>query len=129
MKKTATLLSILSVAFFWTAVHKYGGDPDYELVLKPYPSFTISVGGGEEHIYQKNLENGVFPFWLKNGNYIKLAYGSWESSTQPWEYIRGLVMVLVFLGWPVLLSTFICKSFRVWLNKRFSGARSAGPLP
>jgi len=117
MKRTFIILTISTLIFFWTAIHKFGGDPGYELVLKPYPSFDIFVGGGEEWSYNQRMENGEFPWWLTDNAYIKLAYGDWESKTHIWEYIRYSAIILTIIGWPIFASVCIFKLIRRKLNK------------
>ena len=106
MKFRVTLL-IATVCLFWTCIHTPGGSLDYELVIKPYPSPLLSVGGGEEGSYKRRMQKGEFPNWLANNNYKVIAHGSLESKAQHWEYVRLSVFLFVVVGWiTVFISVF-----------------------
>ncbi len=100
MKKNyRLLLAVTTLLLFWTSVHRPGGCFEYELVIKPYPTLQLYVGGGEEGAYNRKLHNGEFPKWLREGRYLTLAWGSWESGPKPWELFRYAAMAAVFFGW------------------------------
>jgi len=101
MKKSIIILLVTTVLLFWTVEYKPGGSLEYYLLLKPYPTLDLFLGGGEEEQYARRLANGEFPDWLVNEQYVNLAWGSWESDTKVWEYLRSGVLIAVFLGWPI----------------------------
>ena len=120
MKKVTILLIVITILLFWTAVHKPGGSLEYYLLLKPYPTLDLFLGGGEEGSYARRLANGEFPAWLVNEHYINLASSSWEGSTKAWEYLRNGSLIVVFLGWPILLIIWLVLSIKTHLTRRSS---------
>ena len=114
--KLYAVLVVLTTCLFWTSVHYPGGSLGYELVIKPYPSSIIAVGGGEEGSYKRRLEQGKFPEWLKNKDYIIIGEGSYESETQVWEYFRRALIALVFFGLLFTIVNLVVKGLKV-LNK------------
>ncbi len=107
--KFKIVLLFITVCLFWTCVHRPGGSLDYQLILKPYPTFLLEVGGGEEGSYKRRMLQGEFPNWLASGNYKIINSGSLESPTQYWEYLRGLILVSVFTGWIIMITSLLTK--------------------
>jgi hypothetical protein len=120
MKKITIILIVITLLLFWTAEHKPGGSLEYYLLLKPYPTLDLFLGGGEEGHYARRLANGEFPDWLVNGQYINLAWGSWEDNTKAWEYLRNGTLIAVFLGWPILLIIWLVLAIKTHLTRRAS---------
>jgi len=116
MKKSIITLLVTTLLLFWTVEHKPGGSLDYYLLLKPYPTFDLFLGGGEEGMYARRVANGEFPDWLVNEQYINLAWGSWENDTKVWEYLRSGAFLAVFLGWPALLIWWLVLAVRKHLT-------------
>lgn len=120
MKRITVILIVITLLLFWTAEHKPGGSLEYYLLLKPYPTFDLFLGGGEEGQYARRLANGEFPDWLVNEQYINLAPGGWEDSTKAWEYLRNGSLIVVFLGWPILLIIWLVLAIKTHLTRRIS---------
>jgi hypothetical protein len=120
MKKSTFILLVTTVLLFWTAEHKPGGSIEYFLLLKPYPTLDLFLGGGEEDQYARRLANGEFPDWLVNKQYINLAWGSWEEDTKVWEYLRNGTLISVFFGWSILLIFWLVLAIRAHLTRRSS---------
>ncbi|WP_063707274.1 hypothetical protein [Pseudoalteromonas gelatinilytica] len=120
MKKVIIILIVMTLLLFWTVEHKPGGSFDYYLLLKPYPTLDLFLGGGEEGHYARRIANGEFPDWLVNEQYIKLAWGSWEDNTKPWEYLRIGTLMVVFLGWPILFIIWSGLAAKTHLTRRSS---------
>ncbi|KZN70391.1 hypothetical protein [Pseudoalteromonas luteoviolacea] len=116
LRKFFAVVIVLTIFLFWTSVHYLGGSLDYELVIKPYPTSDLAIGGGEEGSYKRRLEQGEFPEWLKNKNYMIIAEGSYESKTQIWEYLHWTLIALVFFGWFFTIVNLITKELKA-LNK------------
>ena len=121
------LLLILTVGLFWTCIHKPGGSLEYDLLLKPYPSALLYVGGGEESSYNQRLLDGDFPSWLVNGNYVVLAWGSFESDLKPWELIRSATVVCVLVGWLAVIIWVLFKLTRLSIGYLKKALRPAKP--
>jgi hypothetical protein len=119
--KFRIILLFITICLFWTCVHRPGGSLDYELVLKPYPSFILAVGGGEEGSYKRRMLQGEFPSWLVNNNYKAIAYGSFESTTKPWEYLRWFSFAFVFSGWLFVIASAARKTVKA-LNRTDRGS-------
>lgn len=117
MNKAFYGLLLTTTLVFWTCVHKPGGSLEYYLVLKPYPSSVLFVGGGEEKIYNERLSKGQLPDWLVKNNYIEIARGSWEESTKPWEYIRFFLIFTIFVGWPITIGWSIVRLVKHAVNR------------
>ncbi len=120
MKKSTIILIVITLLLFWTVVHKPGGSLEYYLLLKPYPTLDLFLGGGEEGHYARMLVSGEFPDWLVNKQYINLAWGGLEDDTKVWEFLRSGALLVVFLGWPILLIIWLVIVIKTQLSKRSS---------
>ncbi len=93
---------LLSGVYLMTArVYVEGSLGESELVLKPYPSLDIEVGGGEEGAWARAHPGQPRPWW-QSDRLIKLAWGGdWETPA-PWPPFYDAGIFLTPLLWLVL---------------------------
>ncbi|WP_444940640.1 hypothetical protein ACJJI3_19425 [Microbulbifer sp. ZKSA004] len=120
MKKSTIILTVITLLLFWTVEHKPGGSLEYYLLLKPYPTLNLFLGGVKDGHYARRLTSGEFPDWLVNEQYINLTWGGWEDDTKVWEYLRNGALIVVFLGWPILLIIWLVLAIKTHLTRRSS---------
>jgi hypothetical protein len=116
MKRAFIALLLLSGFYLMTAEVFDEGGFGVTLVVKPYPSWLISAGGGEEGAWQRHHPGEPLPWWLR-GNYIPLIQDAWEGGMPLWvDAYFDLGLLTHFVGWPVLGS--------IWAVRRLARRRT-----
>jgi hypothetical protein len=101
-------LSLVLGFYLMTGIVYEEGGYSVQLVVKPYPSLTLSVGGGmEKGTWQRQHSNEPKPWWLED-HFVPLVRGEWKEiddfeGASPWwvgAYLLGFLATL--LSWLVL---------------------------
>ena len=72
------------------------------LMLKPFPSFEVEAGGGEEGTWAREHPDHPIPWW-QSDKAVKLAYGGdWEDPVA-WTTAFEVGLVLEPLLWLTLI--------------------------
>ncbi|WEK57668.1 MAG: hypothetical protein P0Y52_14160 [Candidatus Brevundimonas phytovorans] len=93
----------LTILYLMTArVFLEGTLGDNYLMLKPYPSLDIGMGGGEEGAWSRAHPDQAPPWWQSPDAIRLLDGGSWEEEPVLWPtfYILGYLLTPVL--WLVL---------------------------
>lgn len=98
----ATFATLLTWLYLMTArVYSEGSLGESYLVLKPYPSLLVIIGGGEEGAWVRAHPNVPLPWWQQD-NVTKLLYGGdWEDP----------VLWTSFYEWGIVLTPLLWLSF------------------
>jgi hypothetical protein len=93
----------LSIFYLMTArVYTEGSLGESYLLLKPYPSLELEMGGGEEGAWARSHPGQPLPWWQAPDN-VRLAYGGdWEDPV-----IWGPFHTAGYLLTPVLWCSFL----------------------
>src|SRR5262249_45255560 len=105
-------LGLLLVTGFYlmTGIVYEEGGFGMQLVVKPGPSLTMFVGGGEDGAWQREHPNKPKPWWQVR-NFIPIVVDDWEGGHPWWEeaYLHGLLSTL--LGWPLLGGAYVVRRY------------------
>lgn len=109
--KLLIITALFAFLFLMLGTVRECGDFGSTLILKPYPSFHKTFGGGEERHCLESL-----PTWIADGHYLKVAYHPGESSPSFWQYFYLIFNVSVF----VLVFASIISVLRKYLTRQGS---------
>lgn len=100
MRKILICLTILSAFYLSTGLVYEEGGFGLQLIIKKYPSFQVTFGGGEEGAWVRQHPHVALPYW-KKGEQFGLTEGDWEGGHPIWEtaYLYGYG--IIWLAWPI----------------------------
>jgi hypothetical protein len=112
-------LLLLSSFYLMTAeVYEEGGF-GVALVVKPYPSRLIAVGGGEDGSWRRDHPGEPEPWWQR-GSYIRLIQDDWEGGMPWWVDAYIYLWILIYVAWFVLAGVWGVR----YLSRRRGALRS-----
>jgi len=82
-----------------------------QLVVKPHPSLTLVVGGGEDGACQRKHPNEPKPWWLVD-NFVSLVTEDWEGGHPWWEEAYMLGFLATLPSWLVLGGAYVFRDLR-----------------
>jgi hypothetical protein len=94
-------LLLITGFYLMTGIIYDEGGFGVQLVVKPRPSLTLFVGGGENRQWQREHPNEPKPWWLVK-NFIPIVVDDWEGGHPWWEEAYLLGFLATLLSWPVL---------------------------
>ena len=107
------ILAVMLTCFYLMTSRVYyeGSLGQSDLILMPYPSIDLIVGGGEEGAWAKDHPNQPKPWWQKDDT-VKLIYlGDWEDPSI-WGELHSAGILLTLSLW---LTVFIILLRRLWI--------------
>ena len=99
LRSTFVGLLLLTGFYLMTAIVYDEGGFGVQLVVKPHPSLTLVVGGGEDGAWQREHPNEPKPWWLV-ANFAPFVIDDWEGGHPWWEeaYMLATLPCWLVLG-------------------------------
>jgi hypothetical protein len=114
--RIALLGLLLAMCFYlMTGIVYEEGGFGVQLVVKPHPSLTLSVGGGEDGTWQRRHPNEPKPWWLVK-NFVPIVIDDWEGGHPWWEEAYMLGFLATLLGWAVLAGAYVFRRLRNFIG-------------
>jgi hypothetical protein len=104
-------LFLVTGFYLMTGIVYEEGGFGVQLVVKPRPSLTLLVGGGEDGAWQREHPNEPKPWWLVK-NFVPIVVDDWEGGHPWWEEAYGLGFLATLLSWPVLGGAYVFRHLR-----------------
>lgn len=102
MRKLIIVTSITTFFYGMTGLVFFEGSFAGALVVKPYPTYQVAFGGGEEGIWARYHPGQPLPWFMQDDLKVILSF-DWEQGRSAWidAYLWGYLATL--LAWVVLV--------------------------
>jgi hypothetical protein len=97
----ATIATIATLFYLMTGLVYDEGSFDGALLIKPYPMYAMSFGGGEAGTWARH-QPGEPPPWFMQADRTVLARFSWEQGEPAWVTAYAWGMLATLAAWIVL---------------------------
>lgn len=101
MRLFLIVLGITTLFYLLTGLVYFEGSFEGALVLKPYPTYQVGFGGGEEGAWTRHHPGQQTP-WFMQDDLKVISKFDWEQGRPAWTdaYFSGHLATL--LGWVVI---------------------------